>query len=115
MECCCHVLVGAPNYYLNMLDKLQKWVSRTVGTSASLESLAHCQYVANLSIYYRYNFGRCSSKLTELVPLLHSCGRSNHYSNALHDFSEIIPKCSRDVYVNSFSRNSLPPECFPLI
>ena len=62
MECCCHVWVGAPNCYLDMLDKLQKWVSRTVSPSASLESLAHRQNVANLSLYYRYNFGRCSSK-----------------------------------------------------
>ena len=31
MECCCSVLVGAPSCYLDMLDKLQNWESRTVG------------------------------------------------------------------------------------
>ena len=39
MEYCCHVLVGALSCYLELFDKLQKWVCRTVGTSlaASLQ------------------------------------------------------------------------------
>ena len=44
MEYCCHVWAGAPSCpYLELLDKLQKWISRTVGLSlvASLEPLAH--------------------------------------------------------------------------
>ena len=82
MECCCHVWAGATSYYLDMLDKLQK--SRTADFSASLESLTHCCNVANLSLHYRYNFGRCSSKLAELVRLPHSHGRLTRYSNTLH-------------------------------
>ena len=44
MECCCHVWDGAPSCYLDLLDKLQKWICRIVGPSlaASLEPLAHC-------------------------------------------------------------------------
>ena len=44
MEYCCHVWAGAPSCYLELLDKLQKWICRTVGTSlaASLKPLAHC-------------------------------------------------------------------------
>ena len=43
MEYCCHVWVGAPSCYLKLLDKLQKWICRTVGPllAASLEPLAH--------------------------------------------------------------------------
>ena len=39
MEYCCHVLAAAPNCYLELLDKLQKRIHRTVGPSlaASLE------------------------------------------------------------------------------
>ena len=116
MECCCHVWAGATSGYLDMLDKLQKLVSRTVFLSVSLKSLAHCRNVAKLSLYYGYNFGRCSSKLAELVPLPYSSERSPHYSNTLHCFSVTIPRCYQDVYVNSFSSlwNSLPPERFPL-
>ena len=55
---------GAPGWYLELLDKLQKWIRRTVGLSfaASLGALAHCQNVANLSLFYWCCFGRCSSE-----------------------------------------------------
>ena len=44
MEYCCHVQADAPNCYLELLDKLQKRICRTVGPSlaVSLEPLAHC-------------------------------------------------------------------------
>ena len=44
MEYFCHVWAGAPSCYLELLDKLQKRICRTVGPSlaASLEPLAHC-------------------------------------------------------------------------
>ena len=71
MEYCCHVWASAPSCYLELLDKLQKWICRIVGTSlaASLEPLAHHRNVASLSLFYRSYFGRCSSELAQLVPL----------------------------------------------
>ena len=50
MEYCCHVRAGAPSCYLELLDKLQKRICRTVGPSlaASLEPLAHRRNVASL-------------------------------------------------------------------
>ena len=122
MEYCCHIWAGAPSCYLELLDKLQKQICRIVGPSlaAFLEPLAHRRNVASLSLFYRYYFGRCSSELAELVPLLFSRGRSTRYSERLHDFSVTIPICYKDVYVNSFFPptakpwNSMPIECFPL-
>ena len=77
MEYCCHFLVGAPICYLELLDKLQKLICRTVGHSlaASLEHLAHRRNVASLNLFYRYYFGRCSSELAQLVSLPFSRGR----------------------------------------
>ena len=94
----------------------------TVGPSlaASLEPLVRRRNVASLSLYYRYYFGRSSSELTQLVPLPFSRGGSTHYSDRLYDFSVTIPRCYKDVYVNSFFPctarlwNSLPIECFLL-
>ena len=56
MEYCCHVSAGAPSCYLELLDKLQKQICRTVGPSLapSLELLAHCRNVISLSLFYRY-------------------------------------------------------------
>ena len=74
MEYCCQVWAGAPSCYLELLDKLQKQICRTVGPSlaASIEPLAHCRNEASLSLFYRYYFGRSSSELAQLVPLPYS-------------------------------------------
>ena len=103
---------------LLLLDKLKKRICRTVGSSltASIEPLAYRRNVARLSVFYSYYFGRCFSELAQLF----SRGRSARYSDRLHDFSVTIPRCYKEVYVNSFFPrtarlwNSLPTECFPL-
>ena len=102
----CHDWAGAPSCYLQLLDKLQKQICRTVGPSASL------------SLFCRYYFGRCSSEMAQLVPLPYSRGRSTCYYDRLHDFSVTIPRCYMDLN-NFFSHtvrlwNSMPIECFPL-
>ena len=122
MEYYCHVWAGAPSCYLELLEKLQKRICRIVVPSlaASLELVAHRRNVASLSLFYRYYFDRFSSELAQLIPLPFSRGRSTRYSDRLHDFSVAIPRCYKDVYVNSFFPrtaklwNSLPIECFPL-
>ena len=122
MEYCCHVWAVVSSCYLELLDKLQKQICRTVGPSlaASLEPLAHCRNVASLSLFYRYYFGRCSSELAHLVSLPYFRGRSTCYSDRLDDFSVTIPRCYKDVCINSFFPriarlcNSLPIECFSL-
>ena len=87
------------------------WISYKNGYAGLLKSL---------SLFYRYYFGRCSAELDELVPFPYSPGRSTLYSDRLHEFSVTIPRCYKDVYVNSFFPstgrfwNSLPIECFPL-
>ena len=56
MEYCCHIWDEAPSCYLELLDKLQKHICRTVGPllTASLEPLAHCQNIANLSFFLNF-------------------------------------------------------------
>ena len=74
MEYCCHVWAGASSCYLELVDKLQKRICRTVSPSlaASVEPLAHRRNVTSLSLFYRYYFGRCSSELAHLVALPYS-------------------------------------------
>ena len=73
MEDCCHDLAGTPKYYLELLNKLQKQICRTVvgpSIASSLEPLAHCRNVASLCFFlYKYYFGRCSFELAQLVLL----------------------------------------------
>ena len=120
MEYCCHVWAVAPSCYLDVRDKLQKRICRTIGLSLAtpFESLTHRRNTTSLGLFYRYYFGRCSSELAQLIPLHHSSGRSTRYSNRLRDFSVTISRCYKDV--NSFfSRtarlwNYLSSECLPL-
>ena len=112
-------LAGAPSCYLELLDKLQKRMFRTVDPSlaASLEPLAHRRNVVSWSFFGRYCFGIGSSEPAQLVLLSYSWGG---LLVILHGFSVFIPRCYNYVYVNSFFRctarlcNSLPIECFPL-
>ena len=123
MGYCCHVWAGAPSCYFELLDKLQKWICRTIAPSlaTSLEPLAHFQNVGSISLFCRYYYCRCSSELAQLVPLRYSGGRSTSCSDRLYDFCVIIRRCYKYVYVNSFFRhmarllNSLSIEYFPLI
>ena len=84
MEYCCHVLAGALSCYLELLNKFQKWICRTVGPSLAA-SLEH------LSFFYMFYFGG--------FLLCYSSGRSTDYSYRLYDFSVTIPRCYKDVYV----------------
>ena len=119
MEYRCHVWAGALNCYLELLCKLQKLICRTVSPSlaASFEPLAHHRNVTTLSLFYRYYFRcRCSSELAQLVSCPFSRSRSTRYSDTLYYFSVTIPRCYKDVYVNSSFlrtarlRNSQPIE-----
>ena len=68
----CHVSAGSSTSYLETLNKLQKWICRTVGPSlaVSLEPLVHCHNAASLSLFYRYYIGRC---FTPFLVILVDC------------------------------------------
>ena len=93
-----------PSCYLELLDKLQKRICRTVAPSlvVSLEPLAHLQNVASISLFYRYYFGRCSSELARLVPLvfLEVCLLVIPIDCMI--FFVTILRCCKDVYGDSF-------------
>ena len=78
MKYYCQFMADAPSCYLELLDKLQKRIWRTVGPSlpASLEPLAHRRNLTSLNLFYWYYFGRCSSKLVQLVLFPYCRGRS---------------------------------------
>ena len=99
MEYCCHVWAGTPSSYMEFLNKLQKWICRTVSRSvaASLEPLAHHRNVASLILFCRYYFGRCSFELARLVPLSFSHGRFARFSDRLHNFFVTISGCYKYV------------------
>ena len=85
MEYHCHIWAGAPSCYLELLDKLQKRICRTVGPSpaTSLKPLPDRRNVPSLCLFYRYYFGRCLSELAQLVTIPFSRGRCTRYSDCM--------------------------------
>ena len=102
MEYCSQIWLGAPSYYSDIIDKLQKRVCRTVGLTRTvfLESLGHQRNVASSIFFCWYYFGICSSELAELVPLPFSVRRYMHYFDSLHDISVALRECYINFYVN---------------
>ena len=91
MENCCYT----PKYYLDMLDKLQIWICRAIGSELvnCLEALALYGTVVSLNLFHRYFFGRCLSQEAELFSLRHLSGRFTCYFNRLRDYPVTIPRC----------------------
>ena len=102
MEYSCNVWAGAPNCYMDMLDKLQKWVCRTIvpAFTVSLEPVAHYRNGVSRTIIYRY-FGRCSSELAKLVVHLYYHGKATPDTDRQHLFYH-HSRCYKDVHVKSF-------------
>ena len=108
--------------YLEILDKLQKQICRTVGPwlAACVEPSAHCKNVASLSLSYRYYISRCSSELAQLVPPYFLSGILVIRIGCMIFLSPFLTKSYKDVNVKSFFPrtarlwNSLPNEYFPL-
>ena len=61
MEYCCHVWAGAPSCYLELLDKLQKWICRML--VLHLLSVLNPWLIIEVKpayvFCYRYLFGKC--------------------------------------------------------
>ena len=74
--------------------------------------------VASLNLCIGIFFGRCSLEFAQLVPCCCSWGRHLLFILIDYDFSIFIPRCYKDVCVNSFFpptaklRNYLLKECF---
>ena len=82
---------------LNMLNKLQGQVCRTIGPTLAgslepltLDSSSKCSHFKTFLLVL---YCRGSSDMAELVSLLYSCGTSSRYSDKRNDFSVTIPRC----------------------
>ena len=78
MEHCWHTCAVAHSCYLDISDKQQTRICRTVGPSftTSLEPFAHRCKVTSWNFSNSYYFAQCLSELVELIPHPYSCGRS---------------------------------------
>ena len=97
-EYCCHIWVGAPSCCLGLLDKLQKWIWRTLGPSlaVSLEPLFHRQNIASLIFSMGITLVNAHLNLLNWFHYV-ILEKSTRYSDRLLDFSVTTPRCYNDV------------------
>ena len=120
MEYCSDIWGGAPRFHgLDLLDRVHKQVVRLVGSglsglSAGLQALSHRRDVANLSLLYKYYYGKCSSERTDLVPPKSVTVRSTRFSEQMHRHSPMYrTKCYQSSFFLRMAAlwNSLTNEC----
>ena len=93
MDYCYHIWGGATrSHVLDLLDRVQKQVVSLVGSglSAGLQAKSHRRDVANLSLFYKYYYGKYSSELADLVPPKHVTVRSTWFSEQIIELILLI-------------------------
>nr|CAH7712236.1 unnamed protein product [Callosobruchus chinensis] len=73
LENCSHICGAAAPTTLSILDAVQRRAIGLIGDPAvtcHLQPLSHRRAVGDLSLFYRYSNGFCSSELTSIIPLL---------------------------------------------
>nr|CAH7759951.1 unnamed protein product [Callosobruchus chinensis] len=67
---------------LSILDAVQRRAIRLIGDptlTCHLQPLSHQRAVSDLSLFYRYSNGFCSSELTSIIPPLSKPATSSSY------------------------------------
>ena len=123
MEYCSHIWSAAPKHTLKLLDSIQKRAVRLIGDpelTKHLESLEHRRRVGDLSLFYRYFHGRCSSDLAQLIPPKAVHARNTRRTTTAHPYVVQLGTPRTSLFKNSFIWrnaslwNGLPGEVFPL-
>ncbi|CAG9815454.1 unnamed protein product [Phaedon cochleariae] len=114
--------LATPKHTLMLLDSIQRRAIRLVGDATlthSLTSLEHRRKVGDLSLFYRYFHGKCSSEISAIIPSLAIPIRRTRQAQSAHPFVVNLERCRTALYQDSFIHrtarlwNSLPVEVFP--
>ena len=122
LEYCSHVWGCAPKHSLKLLDSIQKRAIRLIDApnlTKDLHSLEHRRRVAELSLFYRFYHGRCSSELSQII--IPKAVRTRNTREALraHPYQVEVPTPRTSLLQHSFFWrtstlwNELPGNLFP--
>nr|CAH7759755.1 unnamed protein product [Callosobruchus chinensis] len=95
-----------PNTF-SILDAIQGRVIRLIGDSAltcHLQPLSHWRAVGDLSLFYSYLNGFCSSELTSIIPPLYKPARCTRGTSSSYP-NTVVPYTSR---TEQYDRTSIP-------
>ncbi|CAF4763426.1 unnamed protein product [Pieris macdunnoughi] len=122
MEYCSHLWVGAPQYQLLPLDRIQRRAVQIVddqSLSERLDPLALRRDVGSLCIFYRIFHGECSEELFGLIPAAEFHHRTSRQNTKFHPYHLDVRRSTTERFSRQFLPrtttmwNQLPTEVFP--
>nr|CAH7749179.1 unnamed protein product [Callosobruchus chinensis] len=102
-----HIWGAAAPTTLSILDAVQRRAIRLIGDPAltcHLQPLSHRRTVGDLSLFYRYSNGFCSSELTSIIPPLSKPARCTRGTSSSHP-KAVVPHISR---TERYNRTFIP-------
>ena len=123
MEYCCHIWGAAAKSSLDLLDRVQKRAIRLINNTEitdRLDSLQHRRDVADLSIFYKYIYGKCSKEVYEIMPPREKRVRDTRAGTNAHCHAVILETVRTTKFQNDFFTrtakkwNKMPASAFPL-
>ncbi|VEN38199.1 unnamed protein product [Callosobruchus maculatus] len=105
LEYCSHMWVCAPKCTLRLLDTIQKRVIRLIDTpylTKDLHTQEHRKRVADLSLFYRFYHGRCSSELFQILTPKAVRMRNTREALRAHPYQVEVPTPRTSLLQHSF-------------
>nr|CAH7758446.1 unnamed protein product [Callosobruchus chinensis] len=93
LEYCSHIWEAAAPTTLSIIDAVQRRAIRLIGDPAltcHLQPLSHRRAVSDLSLFYRYSNGFCSSELTSVIPPLSKPARCTRRTSSSHPKAVVL-------------------------
>nr|CAH7760078.1 unnamed protein product [Callosobruchus chinensis] len=110
LEYCSHIWGAAAPTSLSILDAVQRRVIRLIGDPAltcHLQPLSHRRAVGDLSLFYRYSNGFCSSELTSIIPPLSKPAKSTRGTSSPHPKAVVFHTLRTERFDRTFSQGVL--------
>nr|CAH7728869.1 unnamed protein product [Callosobruchus chinensis] len=105
LEYCSHIWGAAAPTTLSILDAVQRRAIRLIGDPAltcHLQPFSHRRAVGDLSRFYRYSNGFCSSELTSIIPPLSKPARCTRGTSSSHPKAVVLHTLRTERYDRTF-------------
>nr|CAH7737105.1 unnamed protein product [Callosobruchus chinensis] len=105
LEYCSHIWGAAAPTTLSILDAVQRRAVRLICDRAltrHLQPIPHRRAVGDLSLFYRYSNGFCSSELTSIIPPLSKPVRCTRGTSSSHPKAVVLHTSRTERYDCTF-------------
>nr|CAH7720897.1 unnamed protein product [Callosobruchus chinensis] len=105
LEYCSHIWGVAAPTTLSILDAVQRRAIRVIGDPAltcHLQPLSRRRAIGDLSLFYHYSDGFCSSELTSIIPLLSKPARCTRGTSSSHPKAVVLHTSRTKRYDRTF-------------